>query len=429
MPSSRHGGDVNIAQQTKAGGGWRIPVRRRVGVTVVIGAGPHGLGAAAHLRAAGVETISFGEPLEFWRRHMPAGMILRSRKSASSIADPRRSLTIDRYEQTTRTIVHAPHLLLEEFVEYGQWFQRHTVPDLDRRNVEHVRRDGDGFRVVLSGAEVVQARNVVVAAGLSPFGTRPLPFAALEGSLVSHACEHSDLTPFAGQSVIVVGAGQSALESAALLSEAGAQVEVLARAPSIVWLHDDTAGAASSHARHRRLPVPPPPTGVGGRLTGWIAAMPDVFRLLPRRFHPWISHRCIRPAASSWVQRRLAPVTISCERFAVEAEPDDGRVRLRLNDGSERTADHVLLGTGYAVDVRRYPFLGGEIAAELAVADGYPVLGPGLESSIPGLHFVGAPAAHTFGPIMRFVVGSWYSAPAVTRRVLGRRQPPLRLAF
>jgi hypothetical protein len=89
-----------------------------------------------------------------------------------------------------------------------------------------------------------------------------------------------------------------------------------------------------------------------------------------------------------------------------------------------------LAGTGYRVDVRRYPFLDGELASSIAVADGgYPVLGPGLESSVPGLHFMGAAAAHSFGPIMRFVVGTWYSAPAVARRVAGRRQPPISFAF
>lgn len=426
---NRHGGDGNITQQTRAGGGWRIPVRRRVGLTVIIGAGPHGLATAAHLRAAGAETISFGKPLEFWRHHMPAGMILRSRKRASSISDPRHALTIDRYEQAAAKVVHAPNLLLEEFVEYGLWFQRRAVPDLDTRSVELVRRGGDGFRVQLAGGEEVQARNVVVATGLSPFGTRPRPFVALDRSLVSHARDHSDLSRFAGASVIVVGAGQSALESAALLSEAGAHVEVLARAPSIVWLHEDPADAPSPRRRRRRIPVPPPPTGVGGRLTGWIAALPDVFRLVPSRFHPWISYRCVRPAASSWVHGRIEPVTISCGRFAISAERDGSRVRLGLNDGTNRIADHVLLGTGYEIDVRRYRFLAGEITSGLAVADGYPVLGSGLESSILGLHFVGAPAAHTFGPIMRFVVGSCYAAPAVTGRLLGRRQPPLRVAF
>jgi FAD-dependent urate hydroxylase len=79
--------------------------------------------------------------------------------------------------------------------------------------------------------------------------------------------------------------------------------------------------------------------------------------------------------------------------------------------------------------VRRYPFLAPELAAEVEVDNGYPRLRAGLESSVPGLHFLGAPAAQTFGPIMRFVVGTWYAAPSVTRRVLGRRQRPLATAF
>jgi hypothetical protein len=392
---------------------------------VIIGAGPHGLAAAAYLRGGGVETISFGEPLEFWRAHMPAGMILRSRKRASSIAAPRRALTIEHYEQSTGTAVHAPNLLLDEFVEYALWFQRRVVPDVDPRRVEQLDRDGDGFRLRLSGGEALEAARVIVAAGLAPFANRPAPFAALPTGLASHAVDHADPSRFAGQSVIVVGAGQSALESAVLLAEAGAKVEVLVRAPSVIWLHEDPAGAK----RKRRVPLRPPPTGVGGRLTGWIAAVPDVFRLLPERLHPWISYRCIRPAASSWVERRVGALAISCGCFAIEAEAAGGQARLRLNDGSKRIADHVLLGTGYVIDVRRYPFMSDRLAGELAVADGYPVLGSGLESSVPGLHFVGAPAAHTFGPIMRFVVGSWYSAPAVAQRVLGRPQLPLRRSF
>ena len=89
----------------------------------------------------------------------------------------------------------------------------------------------------------------------------------------------------------------------------------------------------------------------------------------------------------------------------------------------------MLLGTGYKIDVRRYPFLARELAAELKLADGYPVLGPGLESSVGGLHFMGAAAAHSFGPIMRFVAGTWYAAPAVAGRAAHRRQPPIRFSF
>jgi hypothetical protein len=120
---------------------------------------------------------------------------------------------------------------------------------------------------------------------------------------------------------------------------------------------------------------------------------------------------------------------LGMERVATGAAQSNGQVRVELADGSERVVDHVLLGTGYAVDVRRYPFLGSELADEIETVGGYPVLRRGLESSVPGLHIVGAPAAMSFGPIMRFVVGSWYAAPAAARRIMGRPQPPLRRSF
>jgi FAD-dependent urate hydroxylase len=178
-----------------------------------------------------------------------------------------------------------------------------------------------------------------------------------------------------------------------------------------------------------RVSISPPPTDVGGLVSGWIAAVPDVFRRVPEPLHPAISFRCIRPAGSAWLRPRLVEVPLSCGLVVERADEDAGGVTLALSDGSSRTVDHVLLGTGYSVDVRRYPFLAPGLCAALRTQDGYPVLGPGLESSIRGLHFVGAAAAHSFGPIMRFVVGTWYAAPAVARRAAGWRQPPLSVSF
>ena len=60
---------------------------------------------------------------------------------------------------------------------------------------------------------------------------------------------------------------------------------------------------------------------------------------------------------------------------------------------------------------------------------GYPILNSGLESSLPGLHFVGAPASESFGPIMRFVVGTWYAGPVIARAATGRRQRLARFSF
>jgi hypothetical protein len=91
--------------------------------------------------------------------------------------------------------------------------------------------------------------------------------------------------------------------------------------------------------------------------------------------------------------------------------------RVDLDDGSHREVDHVLLGTGFRVDVSRYDFLGPELLRTLKVDDGYPRLTLGLESSIQGLHFMGAPAARSFGPLTRFVSGTGYSARALTEAI------------
>ena len=410
----------------------RVPAAARSRLpTVVIGAGPNGLAVAAHLRDAGIETMSFGEPLESWSGHMPAGMLLRSRRRSSHIADPRQALTIGAYEQACRLRVSDPTITLEEFVDYGRWFQRTAVPDVDPRRVTAVGRDGDAFVVQVDGGEETAAARVIVAAGLSPFMDRPEPFAGLAAPVCSHSYEHADLGVFAGLRTAVIGSGQSALESAALLHEAGAAVEVLARAPAIRWLGElDGDVSTSRKAERRPLPaITPPPTDVGGRATGWIAAAPEVFRVLPESLHPTISYRCIRPAGAGWLRPRLVDVPISCGRSVLDARADVDCVKLSLSDGSTREVDRVLLGTGFKIDVRRYPFLTRELMADIRLAGGYPVLGPGLESSVPGLHFAGAPAAYSFGPVMRFVVGSWYAAPAIARRAADRRQPPVSFAF
>jgi predicted ATP-grasp superfamily ATP-dependent carboligase len=403
----------------------RLHTRGTPGEVAIIGAGPYGLAAAAHLRHAGVPLRVFGDVLEFWREQMPEGMQLRSRRRSTHISDPERRLTIDDFEADSGRKLTSPSLTLEEFIDYGRWFQERAVPDVDRRKVQRVEQSEDGFRLELEDGDQVGVEQVIVAAGLFPFGRRPEPFRSLPPALVSHSADVRDLSRFAHRKVLVVGGGQSALESAALLHEAGAEVEVAVRAPQIWWL----AGEDAPKKRGIRSRLPLPPTDVGGFATGWTAAVPDLWRMAPRRLKPTISYRCIRPAGSAWLRPRLEGVPLDMDAVAVAAQPSNGNVSVSLADGSERIFDHVLLGTGYEIDVRSYPFLAPELGAQVEVDNGYPLLRAGLESSVPGLHFLGAPAAHTFGPIMRFVVGTWYAAPSMTRRVLGRRQRPLATAF
>jgi hypothetical protein len=153
-----------------------------------------------------------------------------------------------------------------------------------------------------------------------------------------------------------------------------------------------------------------------------------MFRKYPQRLRERLSG-CAGPAGGHWLRERMGGISMSADLTITGARPENGQLRLELSDGTQRNPDHLLLGTGYEVDVRRYQFLAPELASAIRTVGGHPVLGPGLESSVAGLHFLGAPAAYTFGPVMRFVTATWYTAPALTARVLGRRQPPLRWAF
>jgi hypothetical protein len=385
----------------------------------IVGAGPLGLAVAAHLRDAGVAPFICGHPMEFWRTQMPRGMFLRSSLRASSIASPRRELSLERWGSETGRATPSP-LPLKDFVDYGEWYQRKVAPELDQRNVASVDSANGRFRLRLEDGEELHAAKVVIAAGIGLFGFIPAELRSLPAELVSHACAHSSFSGFAGRRVAVLGAGQSALESAALLHEAGAEVELIFRSEQILWLDPQPAW---------RLPKMGAPTAVGGPRTSWLVAAPDLYRLLPRVWQPLIAYRCIRPAASAWLHTRTDRVRMTPGHTIVKAEPRGGQLRLTLSAAEHRHVDHLLLGTGYQVDIRRYPFLAPELTGRLELVDGYPVLGPGLESSIAGLHFVGSSAAYSFGPVMRFVTGSWYSAPAVARRVLARRQPALAWAF
>jgi cation diffusion facilitator CzcD-associated flavoprotein CzcO len=410
----------------------------------VIGAGPYGLSTVAHLRDASVPTVAFGDAMSFWREGMPSGMLLRSSPRASSLSDPRGELSLRRWADDHGCDL-GDVLPLKDFVEYGMWFKERAVPDLDPRTVERVRQDGGGFELTLSDGERVGVERVVVAAGLGNFAHTPAVFADLPSTRVSHARANIVMEAFSGQSVAVVGIGQSALEGAALLHEAGALVEVLGRRSAIRWLgawSDVSANGGDAPIVPRVRTPPkrtwrartglhwrPAPTEVGGRFESWLGAAPDVLRHLPRRIRVPLTASCVQPAGAMWLPDRLHEVRISLSRRVVAAHETEGQVQLRLDDGSERCVDHVLLGTGYAVDVRGYPFLDHALSARLRTIGGSPILGGGFESSIPGLHFVGAPSCESFGPAMRFVVGTAYAGPTITRRILGRRGPSFRWAF
>jgi hypothetical protein len=88
----------------------------------------------------------------------------------------------------------------------------------------------------------------------------------------------------------------------------------------------------------------------------------------------------------------------------------------------------VVLGTGFRIDIRRYSFLAPELVGGVRSIDGFPVLNRGFESSVPGLYFVGAIAAGSFGPLLRFVAGAEFTGPRVARHLMGAAASPAALS-
>jgi thioredoxin reductase len=386
----------------------------------IIGAGPYGLSAAAHLRRVkGLDVQVFGQPMSFWDLHMPHGMLLRSNWSATQISGPDSSLSLERFQEACGETFYMP-VPLERFVEYGKWYQRSVIPDLDQREVIRVEKDRNGFRIILHDGEVFHCHRVVVAAGIGSFARRPSEFENVPSSLASHTSKHRDLRVFAGKRVLILGSGQSALESAALLHEGGAEPEVVARSRTIYWLQ----GWASKTLHHRmgrfvrRLLYAP--TDVGPAGISQLLARPDLVARLPRSLQDGLRKRAVRPAGARWLVDRIRDVPVRLGRSVRSVNPVGERVTVRLDDGSERTVDHVLLGTGYRVDISKYEFLSEELKKSICRFNGYPVLKAGLETSVEGLHILGAPAAWSFGPLMQFVSGTHYASRALTRHIAGQ---------
>jgi FAD-dependent urate hydroxylase len=393
------------------------PARSNDCEVIVIGAGPYGLAVAAHLKEHNIATRVFGDPMSFWRRHMPKGMKLRSPWAATHIADPHEALSLDAYTSRHNLPQREP-IKLETFIDYGVWFQGCAVPDIDRRMVVRVEPTGDGFRAVTADGDAVYADRIVVATGLAHQQFRPPVFDEVPAALASHTCEHDDLGVFRGRRVAVVGRGQSAAESAVLLHEAGADVEIICRG-DLHWLGSGAQpGRAVIGWLSEQLASP---SGVGPFPLNWIVELPDAVSLMPAGIRASFNTRCLRPGAAGWLRPRFDGVRVLAGEHVHGAVAAGERIALTLDRGTA-VFDHVLLGTGYRIDIAKLGILGAELLDKIACRDGAPRLRAGFESSVPGLHFVGASAVASYGPLMRFIAGTAFAARELTESLLEHRR-------
>jgi thioredoxin reductase len=355
-------------------------------------------------------------------------MFLKSEGFASNLADPIGRCTLQQFCAQQALPYEGVPVSLETFTRYAVAFQQRLVPMVEDVSVTALDRQGNRFQLRLATGEEVTAKKVVVATGLSHAEYIPAELTQLPVELLSHSNNHHDLSKFKGREVVVIGSGQSALETAALLNEAQATVTLLVRRPLIEW-HDAPAppGPRSLWQRLRR-----PATPMGSGLKLWFCdAAPMAFYHLPKRIRVDMVKtygqrgsplELLGPAGSWWLKERVVGrVQILLDHNVRGAVAKGDKVVLRVDgpNGTPRqlTADHVIAATGYRFNVGSLPFLDRKLISELRCVQEAPRLSPSFESSIPGLYFTGIASAYNFGPIMRFLCGTQYAAERISSAI------------
>jgi cation diffusion facilitator CzcD-associated flavoprotein CzcO len=379
----------------------------------VVGTGPYGLTAAAHLRGKGLNVAVFGKPMELWRDHMPEGMNLRSHWWATNLSDPRKKYSFDRFlkEKKYGKVYPMP---AKYFIEYGLWFQKNAVPTVDETYVSSIERQGQQFVLTLEDGRRVQASAVVIAVGIYYYANRPAEYNVLPSEYLSHSFEHADFSRFNGKSLLIIGGGQSAIENAALAHEAGADVHVVSRHP-IKWLSPDTA----KDERPLIERIKAPKTSLAHGWESWVLEnVPYLFYRFPQEKKDRYLLSSYGAAAAAWLRDRVIDkVHLHEDQKVVNMEVKNDEVDVLLSNGETLHVDHVALSTGYKVNLKKLPMLDSSLTEQIQADDDIPVLSHWYESSVPGLYFTGLSSMRAFGPLYRFVVGANSSSRRIASAV------------
>ncbi len=356
--------------------------------------------------------------MDSWVSHMPKGMFLKSDGFASSIYDPDGEYSLKTF-CAERGIEYADSGLpvrLDTFSSYGLSFANRMVPELEDKLVVSLDRSSAGFVLRLDDGEEVTARRVILAIGITHFKYTPQNLTHLSRQFLSHSFDHHDLEPFRSRKVVVIGGGASAIDLAGLLCDSDADVQLVARQPTLQFhtrAHPDEARSLWHRISHPR-------SGIGGGIKlRFYADTPNLFHYLPERTRLKIVRTSLGPSGGWFAKDRVMgriPLSLGCTPVGAEVEDNQIRLRLRAADGSERelTTEHIIAATGYRVDLKRLTFINPAMLSSLAAVDGTPILSSTFESSVPGLYFAGAAAANSFGPVLRFAYGARFAAMRVT---------------
>ena len=316
----------------------------------IVGAGMTGLALAAALVQRGMSVVVYDEA--------PAGLegpwattarmeTLRSPKHLAGPALGIPSLTFRAWFEAQfgrddwDALDKIPRL---QWMEYLRWYREVlALPVRNGHRVTDLRPRGDGLVEVAVEAEGgtatrTWARRVVVATGRAGLGGPALPAVAeaLPRARWAHSSDDNDYAALAGLRVGVVGAGASAMDSAATALE---------------------AGAAQVHLLVRRADLPRINKGKGAGNPGFVAGYARLSDDWKWRIRHYINTQQVPPPRNS-TQRvsRHANAHFHLGVAIAGVEERGGALLVRTSAGPIEL-DFLIFATGFKVDWRQRPML------------------------------------------------------------------------
>lgn len=370
--------------------------------TLIVGAGPFGLGLATYLQQRGHDYQLVGKPLEFWEKHMPQGMLLRS--NTNWYLDSDHQWTIERFfAEHHPTRQPDEPISREHYLQYMRWLIEQVGIDVQPHYVHQLDHNDLGFMAELDNGETIRATNVVLATGFQYFAAHPQNLIAkIPEGRYGHTCDAVNMEAYRDKRVLLIGGRQSAFESAALLREGGAtHVHLSYRhdTPGFLeadwsWVEKVVEHMAGHPAWFRNLSTE---EQEDYRYRLWAEGRLKV--------EPWLEQRVIQPEVTLHPRTELVSATL---------QPDNALL-IELSNVETFTVDEVMLATGYQVDVARLPFLSAPLLQALTSQNGFPLLDLQFQSNIPGLYFSSFPAGQSFGPFFGFTVAVRTAAQLIGR--------------
>lgn len=357
--------------------------------TLIIGAGPYGIGLANELSSRGEEFMITGPYMDLWFNHTPPQMRLRSEIKTSSLYHPQGLFDFSNFLASEKVDPDG-FASIDLFRDYLLWCKErlsYSVQEERAVSVELVSKkeelsSGPGelrFRTTLSSGAVIDSQNVSVAVGLGTHRHIPEEFSHLKN--VVHSYDVEKYGGVSNQDVVVIGAGQSAFEAAELLERNQNRVSFFYR-----------------HKPHfMNQPV-----------------------YVPQFFFEWMLR------SPGWFSRLGAPLRRMVKRIVSRSTATRNykelfEKTLRAGFDELSSAGLVVAATGFLPRMGDLKFLSPEILSQVKVDFGAPALGRNFESSLAGLYFLGPITENRFGPVMRFIIGSHYASVAVADLICGEQ--------